>query len=79
MGKIANRESLVFGELGQLSQAILQFHGERTLHKWTPITRFESQRNERRVYEDRFFCVLGGDMTVPTEVIRIAAMTLASD
>ena len=38
----------------QLSQAILQFHAERTLNEWTPIARFEShcQHNERRVCED---------------------------
>ena len=30
-GKIANRQSLVFSERGQLSQAIPQFHMERML------------------------------------------------
>ena len=32
-GKIANRESLVVSECGQLSQAIPQFHVERMLQK----------------------------------------------
>ena len=53
MGQIANRQSLVFSERGQLSQAILQVHVERILHQRTPIARFESQRNERRVYKDQ--------------------------
>ena len=52
MGQIANRQSLVFSERGQLSQTILQFHEERMLNEWTPIARFESQHNERRVCED---------------------------
>ena len=52
MGKIANRQSLAFSERGQLSQAIPQFHAERMLNEWTPIARFESQHNERRVCED---------------------------
>ena len=56
MGQIANGQSLVFSERGQLSQAIRQFHVERILHQRTPIARFESQHNERRVYEDRTLC-----------------------
>ena len=52
MGQIANRQSLAFSERGQLSQAIPQFHLERMLNERTPIARFESQRNERRVCED---------------------------
>ena len=52
MGQIANRQSLVFSERGQLSQAIPQFHMERMLHEQTPIARFESRCNERRVYDD---------------------------
>ena len=47
-----NHQSLVFSERGQLSQAIPQFHVERMLNEWTPIARFESQHNERRVCED---------------------------
>ena len=34
-----NRQSLVFSERGQLSQAIPQFHVERILHQRTPIAR----------------------------------------
>ena len=34
------------------SIAIPQFHVERMLNECTPIARFESQRNERRVCED---------------------------
>ena len=30
------------------SHSILQFHVERIPHQWTPIARFESQRNETR-------------------------------
>ena len=48
MGKIANHQSLVISERGQLSQAILQFHMERMLHEWTPIARFEWKHNERK-------------------------------
>ena len=36
----------------QLSQAIPPFHVERMLNERTPIARFESQHNERRVCED---------------------------
>ena len=57
--RIANRQSLAFSELGRLSQAIPQFHMERTLHQRTPFARLESQRNEPRVYEDQILS-LGG-------------------
>ena len=57
MGKIANRQSLVFSERNQLSQAIPQPHVERSQRM--PIARFESQRNERRVYEDLILFFLG--------------------
>ena len=79
MGQIANRQSLVFSERGQLSHAIPQFHVERTLHQLTPIARFESQRNERRAYEDQILCFGGRYELQRTLAIRIAAITLASD
>ena len=79
MGKIANRQSLTFSERGQLSQAILQFHVERMLNEWTPIARFESQHNERKVGEDSFLCFGGRYGRHRTLAIRIAAITLASD
>ena len=59
MGKIANHQSLVFSERSQLSQALPQFHVERILYQRTPIARFESQRDERRVYKDLILCFLG--------------------
>ena len=59
-----NRQSLVFSECRQLSQTIPQFHVERILHQRTPIPRFETQRNARRVYEDQILlCFEGEDMT----------------
>ena len=79
MGKIANRQSLVFSERCQLSQAIPQVHGERILHQRTPIARFESQRNERRVYEGQTVFFSGRYDRQRTLVIRIAAIILASD
>ena len=79
MGKIANRQSLVFSERSQLSQAIPQFHVERILHEWTPIARFESQRNEPRAYEDQIRCLGGRYELQRTLATRIAARTLASD
>ena len=79
MGKIANRQSLVFSERGQLSQSIPQFHVERILHQQTPIARFESQRNECRAYEDQILCFQGRYELQRTLAIRIAAITLASD
>ena len=78
MGQIANRQSLMSNERGQLSQAIPQFHVERVLHQWTPIARFESQRNERRPYEDQILCFRGRYERQRTLAIRIAAITLAS-
>ena len=63
MGQIANCQSLVFSERGQLSQSIPQVHVERILHQRTPIARLESQCNARRVYEDQILCFWGGDMT----------------
>ena len=47
MGQIDNRQSLVFSERGQLSQAIPQVHVERRLHQL-----------ERKVYEDQILCFL---------------------
>ena len=79
MGQIANRQSLVCSERGQLSQAIPQLHVERILHERTPIARFEPQRNELRAYEDQFQCFAGSYDRQRTLVIRIVAITLASD
>ena len=79
MGQIADRQSLVFSERGQLSQAIPHVHVERILHQRTPIARFESQCNERRVYKDQILCFRGRYDRQQTLVIRIAAITLASD
>ena len=69
MGQIANRQSLVFSERGQLSQAIPQAHVERILHQRTPIARFESQRNAKNAGSTRTkFCVfLGGGIDRPNE------------
>ena len=53
MGQIANRQS---SANAANSRSIPQFHVERTLHQWTPIARFESQRNERKAYEDQIVC-----------------------
>ena len=48
MGKIATiANRIAFSERNQLLQAIPQFHVERILHHRTPITRCDSQRNER--------------------------------
>ena len=79
MGKIANRQSLAFSERNQLSQAIPQLHVERILHQWTPIARFESQRNERRAYEDQILCFGGRYELQRTLALRIATISLASD
>ena len=65
MGRIANRQSLAFSERSQLSQAIPQFHVERILHQRTPIVRFESQCNERRVYEDQILRFQGEAFVLP--------------
>ena len=51
-----SRQSLVFSEHDQLSQAIPQFHVERSLHEWTPIARIarsELQDNERKLEAPR--------------------------
>ena len=55
-----NGQLLAFKEHCRLSQAILQFHVERMLHKRTPIVRFKSHRNAPGVFEDPFHW---GDMT----------------
>ena len=52
MGQIANRQSLVFSERSQLSQALPQFYAEQMLLECALIARFESQHNECMVYED---------------------------
>ena len=44
----------VLSERNQLSQAIPQFHVET--HERQLTVRFESQRNEHRVYEDQILC-----------------------
>ena len=74
-----NRQSLVFNERSQLSQAIPQFHMERIRHQWTPIARFELQRNERKAYEDQILCFGGRYELQRTLAVRIATITLASD
>ena len=79
MGQIANRQSLVFSERGQLSQAIPQFHVERVLHQRMPIARFESQPNECRIYEDQILCFGGRYELQQTLAIRIAAITLVGE
>ena len=76
----ANRQSLAFSERNQLSQAIPQFHVERILHQRTPIAQFSnrnatnagSTRTKYRVFRGRYD-------RQRTLVIRIAAITLASD
>ena len=40
MGKIANRQSLVFSECCQLWQAIPEFHVEGMLHEVMPLAQF---------------------------------------
>ena len=69
----------LLSERSQLSQAIPRFHAERMLHKWTPIARFQSQYNERKAYDDQFLCFGGRYERQRALVIRIAAVTLASD
>ena len=71
----------MFGERWQLSQATPQFHMERMLHKWTPIARFKSQRNERRVYEDWFLRFGGRDDHQQTLAILASdsAITIVRD
>ena len=79
MGKIANRQSLAFSERCRLSKAIPQFHVERMSNEWTPIARFKSQHNKRKVSGDQSLCFGGWYDRQRTLVIRIAAITLASD
>ena len=68
MGQIANRQSLAFSERSQLSQAIPQFHVERIVN----TTNAGSTRTN--------FCVFRGRYDRQRAlVIRIAAITLASD
>ena len=52
---------------------------QRILHTWTPIARFESQRNERRAYEDQILSFGWRYELQRTLAVRIAAITLASD
>ena len=59
--QVATRQSLALSELCQLSQTIPLFHMKRMLHERTPITRSESQHNERRVSEDQSLC-FGGEI-----------------
>ena len=74
MGEIANRQSLVFSERGQLSHAILQVHvneyytNERQSH--------DSNRNATNAGSTRTkFCVFRGRYDRQrTLVIRIAAL-----
>ena len=84
MGQIANRQSRVFSERGQLSQAIPQLHVKRMLYEWTPIAQFEPRHlRTRKVYEEShwgLFLGFGGRCDCQrTLVIRIAAKALASD
>ena len=62
MGKIANRQLLVFSERGQFSQAILQFHVERML-----TTGHQSRDPNRNATNagpiGTNFCVFQGDIT----------------
>ena len=85
-GKIANRQSLVLSERGQLPRAIPQFHNDM---ERTNVTRMNAnraiqiaaatQRNERRVYEDRFLWFGEKYDCQRTLVIRMVAIPLASD
>ena len=53
--------------------------GTGTKIYFSRIARFKSQHNERRVYEDWFLCFGRAYDHQRTLVIRIAAITLASD
>ena len=52
---------------------------EQKIDEQTPIARFESQRNKRKVYEDNFLFVEWRYDPQRTLAIRIAAMILTSD
>ena len=75
---MANRQSLAFSERGQISQAIPQLHGERMLHERTPIVR-SMNRGTTNAGSMRRVCFGGRYNRQRTLVIRIAAITLASD
>ena len=79
MGRIANRQSLVFSERGQLSQAILQstWNEDYTNERQSR----DSNRSATNAGSTRTkFCVFGGRCDRQrTLVIRIAAITLTSD
>ena len=79
MGQIANRESLVFSEHGQVSQAIPQIHVERIPHNERQSR--DSNRSATNVGSMRTkFCVFRGIYDCQrTLVIRISVVTLASD
>ena len=63
MGQIANRQSLVSSERGQLSQAIPQVHVERIYCTNERQSR-DSNRNATNAGSARTkFCVFSGDMT----------------
>ena len=63
MGQIANRQSLVFSERGQLSQTIPQFHVERILHPNERQSRDSNRSATNAGPMKTKSCVLGGDMT----------------
>ena len=64
MGQIANRQSLVFSERGQLSQAIPQVHVERIYYYTNERQSRDSNRNATNAGSTRTkFCVFRGDMT----------------
>ena len=70
MGKIADRQSLVFGECSQLLQAILQFHVR------TNVTR----RNAKRAIQMRTDFLFWGKYDCQRMlVIQNVTITLASD
>ena len=79
MGQIANRQSLVFSERGRLSQAIPQVHVERILHQQRQS--LDSNRSATNAGSTRTkFCGSRRRYDCQrTLVIRIAAITLASD
>ena len=79
MGQIANRQSLVFSERGQLSQAIPQVHVDE--HYTNERQSRDSNRDATNAGSTKTkFCVFRGRYDRQrTLVIRIAAITLASD